>query len=290
MAGELRREEEPELVLRDETARRNLEVTRDEIAKGAKYAIPWLDLDTEAYRAYREGRTDRLPEPYCDDPADRMLMADVQGREVLCLASGGGQQSAVFSLLGANVTVFDLTPEQLAGDRRAARHYGYEVTTLQGDMRDLSVLPDAHFDRVYQPISTLFIPDLRELYVGVARVLKPGGLYFSQYCVPLLGLVQDPVWNGEGYPILVTQLYRRGAIYEIDGKQNLTAGESFGEFHHLLSDMINGLLAEGLTIRGVWESPRPDEGPPLSELEPGSEAHRARYIPFGLSIVAQKGS
>lgn len=35
------------------------------------------------------------------------LLADIDGKDVLCLASGGGQQSAVFSLLGAKVTVVD---------------------------------------------------------------------------------------------------------------------------------------------------------------------------------------
>ncbi len=41
------------------------------------------------------------------------VLGDVAGKKVLCLAGGGGQQSAAFALLGANVTVFDLSDEQL---------------------------------------------------------------------------------------------------------------------------------------------------------------------------------
>ena len=67
----------------------------------------------------------------------------------------------------------------------------------------------------------------------------------------------------------------------------LVKGETFAEFHHLLSDIINGLTTDGFVIRGVWENPRPDTGPPVEQLEPGSEAHRQRFIPFGLSVVAQ---
>ena len=89
-----------------------------------------------------------------------------------------------------------MTPEQLELDQLAARYYGYQVTTIQGDMRDLSALPTGGFDRVYQPISTLFIPDLREVYVGVARVLKPGGLYLSDYAVPLLHMAGKKAWDG----------------------------------------------------------------------------------------------
>jgi SAM-dependent methyltransferase len=273
----------------DDIARRTLGLVREDVRKGADWTDPWLDLDVEAYRAYRESESKALPEPFCDDPVDRIMMTGVQGENVLCLAGGGGQQSAVFSLLGAYVTVLDLTPEQLESDQKAARHYGYKVTTIQGDMRDLSALPEAHFSRVYQPISTLFVPNLREVYSGVARVLKPGGFYFADFAVPLLYMAENKGWDGKGYVLTITNPYVRGAILETEGgKLNFTEGQSFSEFHHLLSDIINGLVAEGLMIRGVWENPRPGEGPPLAELEPGSEKHRERYIPFGLSVIAEK--
>ena len=275
--------------LLDDIARVNLRALRRAIQKGESYTRPWLDLDVAAFCASREGRTATLPEPFCDDPIDRVMMGDVNGREVLCLAGGGGQQSAVFSLLGASVTVLDLTPEQLESDQIAARHYGYQVTTIQGDMRDLSMLPDAHFDRVYQPISTLFVPDLRQVYVGVARVLKPGGLYFADYAPPLTYLAQNKGWDGYGYTLYVTEPHARGAIRETaDGAMSFSRGELTGEFHHLLSDILNGLIDNDLSIRAVWENPRPGAAPGLDELEPGSEAHRQRYIPFGLSVLAQK--
>lgn len=277
--------------VKDEIARRYLEVFREEIAAGKANAnTPWLDLDVEGYQAYSRGERDAMPGPtYTDGPVIRLMMKGVRGKHVLCLAGGGGQQSAVFSLLGAKVTVFDLTPEQLEADQRAAEHYGYTVETVQGDIRDLSGLPAAHFDRVYQPISTLFIPDLRELYRGVARVIRPGGLYHSQYAVPLLYMAEQKPWDGEGYPLRVTQPYVRGAILETeDGKMNFSEGQSFSEFHHLLSDIINGQIVEGFAICGVWENPRPDTGPPLAGLEPGSEEHRQRFLPFGLAAVARR--
>jgi len=275
----------------DEIARRYLELFREELAAGKiDYNTPWLDLDVAAYRAYGRGESAALPGPtYTDGPVVRLMMKGVHGQNVLCLAGGGGQQSAVFALLGARVTVFDLAPEQLEADRRAAEHYGYAVETVQGDMRDLSALPGAHFDRVYQPISTLFIPNLRELYRGVARVIRAGGLYHSQYAVPLLYMAEQRPWDGEGYTLRITQPYRRGAILETEeGRLNFFHGQSFSEFHHLLSDIVNGLIAEGFTICGLWESPRPDAGPHLEDLVPGSAEHRARFLPYGLSVVARR--
>jgi hypothetical protein len=54
-------------------------------------------------------------------------------------------------------------------------------------------------------------------------------------------------------------------------------------------DIVNGLVVGGFSIRGLWETPRPDSGPPPEELEPGSDAHQARYIPYGLRVVVERG-
>src|SRR3954464_8313284 len=61
-------------------------------------------------------------------------------RTVLCLASGGGQQGPLFASLGLEVTVLDLSPAQLATDRRTAAAYGLPLETIVGDMLDLSAL------------------------------------------------------------------------------------------------------------------------------------------------------
>ena len=58
------------------------------------FSRPALDLDEASAR--------RMLDP-------RGLLGSVEGKSVLCLAGGGGQQSAAFGLLGARVTVFDIS-------------------------------------------------------------------------------------------------------------------------------------------------------------------------------------
>ena len=101
------------------------------------------------------------------------IIKDVAGKKVLCLASGGGQDSAAFGLLGAEVTVMDLSDTQLARDRKEAGHHGLQLRIEQGDMRDLSRFPDDSFDVVWQPYSVNFVPSVEPVYQGVARALKP---------------------------------------------------------------------------------------------------------------------
>ncbi len=272
----------------DDIARRNFKSYSKAIADGEPYTKPWLSLNVEALKAYRDGHTDALPEPWCHDPRDGLFMAKVRGLKVLLLAGGGGQQSAVFSLLGAEVTVLDLLPEQLELDQRVAAHYGYNVTTIQGDMRDLSELNENCFDRVYQPISSLYIPDVSEVFAEVARVLKHGGLYSCEFTFPHLYLAEDLGWDGEGYVMRVRAPYLHGAICEDDkARMSFTKGELTGEFHHRLSDIVNGLVARGFFIEGVWESPRPVDSPAEDELQPGSRKHHDRFIPFGLSTLGR---
>ena len=119
------------MYIRDEIARRKLELLREDVREGVSYTKPWLDLDVEAYRSYRERETSILPNPYCDDVVDRIMMENVQGMSVLCLAGGGGQQSAVFSLL---VLLCHLAVDPLIERiRKFAVMTGGKITNTLGD-------------------------------------------------------------------------------------------------------------------------------------------------------------
>ena len=202
------------------------------------------------------------------------VLANVEGKDVLCLASGGGQQSAVFSLLGARVTVVDLVEGQLEGDRKAAEHYGYEVVTVQTDMRDLSCLPDESFDLVYQAPSMGYVPDIRTMYSEVSRVLRMGGVYRVEATNPATQFVNES-WDGKGYRI--TKPYAVREHRRDDGAI---------EYRHYLSEVFNGLVAVGLSIQHVCEAPCHLQNNPTAD--PGSWEHIQAHIPWLFAIVARK--
>ena len=153
----------------DELSSFNRERWNGLVRAGILYSRPKLELDEASAREMV-------------DEAD--LLGDLRGKRVLVLGGGGGQQSAAIGLLGAHVTVLDLSDEQLANDKRAADHYGLSPVLLQGDMRDLSRFAEDAFDIVYQPFSINFVPDVRPVFAGVARVLKAEGLYHVQWHNP----------------------------------------------------------------------------------------------------------
>ncbi|MDO7205776.1 class I SAM-dependent methyltransferase [Paraclostridium bifermentans] len=58
----------------------------------------------------------------------------IRKKSIRCLASGGGQQGPIFSALGANVTVFDNSKEQLSKDKMVANRDDLNINLEQGDM------------------------------------------------------------------------------------------------------------------------------------------------------------
>lgn len=111
--------------------------------RGVGYTIPSLDLDRDVVRQYARGGLVHASK-LLTWVTPRSLQTDVEDRDVLCLVCGGDQQSAVLSLLGGRVTVVEMSQGQLDSDRTSAEHYGYEVTTIHGDMRDLSIVDGDH--------------------------------------------------------------------------------------------------------------------------------------------------
>jgi 2-polyprenyl-3-methyl-5-hydroxy-6-metoxy-1,4-benzoquinol methylase len=79
-------------------------------------------------------------------PVPRAWFGALDGAAVLCLAGGGGQQGPILAAAGANVTVYDNSPAQLAQDELVAKRESLTITTIEGDMRDLSCFADAGLD------------------------------------------------------------------------------------------------------------------------------------------------
>ena len=240
-----------------------------EVVKKGGFTVPWLDLDRNDILKYADGRLEPIPyHLYQIYPAH--ILRDVAHKDVLCLGAGGGQQTAVFGLLDARVTVIDFTQGQLDGDMTAAEHYGYQVKTLCLNMRDLSEIEDASYDLIYQGPSMSWVPSVHEIYKGVSRIIRPGGQYRVDFGNPGTHNLE---WDGECYRVSMPYTER---IYRYS--------DGAFDFRHYLTDIFNGLLDNGFRIEHVEE--RSWTQPDL-EATPGSWAHQMAYN-VSFAIVAQK--
>lgn len=249
----------------DDVAKYNIERWEALVKANALFTRPHLELNADSAREQI-------------DPEG--MFGDVTGKEVLLLAGGGGRQSAAFALLGARVTVVDISEGQLERDQQVAAHYGVAITTRQGDMRDLSAFAADSFDLVYHPYSLNFVPDAREVFAQVARVLRPDGMYYVMCANPFaMGLTENS-WNGAGYTLKTAYVQGATIVYE-DSDWVYERGENAPiqgpqEFRQTLSTLINGLIAQRFTIVRTQEIMAWDASP---DAEPGTWDHFTAIMP-----------
>ena len=243
------------------------------VKANALFSRPWLNET-------KESAWQRI------DPQRRL--GNLEGKDVLCLAAGGGQQAVAFALNGARVSVFDLSEGQLERDREAARHYGYQISTFQGDMRDLSMFGPSSFDIVSQPYSLNFMPDCREVFAQVARVLRWGGLYSFWAANPFAAGLGTHAWNGHAYEVYL--LYQQGVELNYEDEawvfpRDLVAPRPQGprEYRQTLGTLLNGLIDSGFTLLHMQEIGHA----PTADLVPGEWDHFTAVMPPWLSFLAR---
>ena len=238
----------------------------DRLARGgAKLAAPARDADFSAPLA-------------TVDPLG-WLGGDIRGRRVLCLAAGGGRQSALYASAGAEVTVFDVSPEMLAQDREVAQQRGLRIRTVEGSMENLAALANHEFDIVIQPVSSCYVPDVLAVYQEVARVLRPQGIYISQHKSP--ASLQTSLAPDAGRYSLCEPYYRSGPLPSANPSRIRESGTL--EFLHRWEELLGGMCRSGFVITDVIEPQHNDAHAPA-----GSFAHRCHYVAPYVRIRAQR--
>lgn len=181
-------------------------------------------------------------------------LGDLKNKDVLCLASGGGQQGPLLASAGARVVVFDNSPKQLAQDEKLAELYQLELGTLQGDMRDLSCFDDESFDLIVHPVSNCFVDDILPVWKESFRVLRKGGVLLSGFGNPLL-FAYDRQLEEQGilqlkYPIPFSAVAH---LSPEELKSDYLEPNQPVEFGHSLSQQIGGQLEAGFFLAGFYE-------------------------------------
>jgi SAM-dependent methyltransferase len=197
----------------------------------------------------------------------------LHGADVLCLASGGGQQGPVLAAAGGRVTVLDNSPAQLRQDQLVAERESLSLRTVEGDAANLSMFPDESFDLVFNPCSTVFMPDVRAVWRECARVLRPGGILMTGSMNPV-HYIFDLYKADEGilevaHSIPYSDLT---SIPKEDLDEHMEKGLPV-EFGHSLTDLIGGQCAAGLVITDMYEDYMLDS--PLHNYHPSYIATRA---------------
>jgi SAM-dependent methyltransferase len=200
--------------------------------------------------------------------------ADLHGVDILCLASGGGQQGPVLAAAGANVTVFDNSPKQIEKDELVAKRENLAIKTALGDMRDLSAFPDASFALVFHPVSNLFCPELQPVWNECFRVLRPGGSLLAGFLNPDIYIFDPEALDNRGEFIVRYRIpYSDVGDRTPEEQAQFPGTDAPLEYSHTLTEQLNGQLEAGFVLLAFEEAPH--HGNATKEHMPGYFATRA---------------
>ncbi len=114
----------------------------------------------------------------------RMLKRHMKPGKVLDIGGGPGRYALYLAKLGYDVTLVDLSDQNVAFVRKKAKELGLNIKCYQADARNLSKLPLESYDNILL-MGPLYHLDLEEdrskCIVEAKRLLKPDGILFASF-------------------------------------------------------------------------------------------------------------
>jgi SAM-dependent methyltransferase len=239
----------------------------------------WDALVRRKQRFTRPARDEEFRDPLAVVDGIGWLGGNIRGKRLLCLAAGGGRQSALYAAAGAKVTVVDISPAMLELDRQVAMERRLDIRTVEASMDSLPMLEAGEFEIVIHPVSTCYVADILAVYREVARVTAPGGIYISQHKQPS-SLQADVKGAARGYE-LVEPYYRRGPLPAVQGSPHREEGTL--EFLHRWEELLGGMCRAGFWIEDLLEPLHADPQAPRDSF-----AHRSQYVAPYVRIKARR--
>lgn len=220
--------------------------------------------------------------------------ASLAGLSVLHLQCHIGTDTISWLRLGAREAWgLDFSPTSLAHARRIAQRAGANATFVEGDARFASHVIERTFDVVVTGTGAItWLPDLGDWAHSIAEMLVPGGMSLLRDDHPLLDAL-----GYESLTITEDYLSGTGSIdYEsdesyVEGSAGKIAHTANHNWRHDFQEIVDSLLAAGLSIEALRESPYAEWKalPFLVETEQGwTTPEGMPKIPLNFAIVARK--
>lgn len=180
-------------------------------------------------------------------PVPHEWLGEINGKKILGLACGGGQQMPIFSVLGAECTVLDYSEKQLEKERLVAEREGYDITIVHYDMTKPLPFADETFDLIFHPVSNCYVREVRPIWKECFRILKTGGVLLSGLDNGINFIISD-----EDETYIVNSL-PFDPLNNPEQKEQMLREENGIQFSHTLEEQIGGQLAAGLIITDLYE-------------------------------------
>ena len=213
------------------------------VEEGWRWGIP---LSVEECEKARQGEWSVVLTPNIPVPKDWFV--DFKGAKILGLASGGGQQLPIFSILGADCTVMDISERQLESERFVAQREGYKINVVKADMTQRFPFEDGSFDLIFHPVSNSYVEDVYHVWRECHRVLKPGGILLSGLDNGINYLFDDFT-----EPLIVKNALPYNPLKNPELMERDIKNDDGVQFSHTFDEQIGGQLKAGFIITAAFE-------------------------------------
>ncbi|MBM7579701.1 class I SAM-dependent methyltransferase [Jeotgalibacillus terrae] len=173
----------------------------------------------------------------------------IEGMKIANICGSNGRKAVPLSILGADVTVFDLSEENRRYALELAHHAGVTIQYITGDIYDidLKTYKDS-FDLLYLEGGILhYFDDIDQLMTILFSMLKRGGRMILSDYHPVKRCIDEDL---RYHPVYFEQSLCKG---DIAYKQFFDKSEQQGfpdvslKFH-TLSEIINSVVKTGFTL------------------------------------------
>ncbi len=233
---------------------------------------------------FKAGRNSLLPVEIAE-------VGDVAGKSLLHLQCHFGQDTLSWARLGATVTGADFSEQAIAAARDLATELHIPASFVCANLYDLPDVLAGEFDLVYTGGGALWwLPDLTRWAAVVARYLKSGGSFYLHEIHPFPMAFEEvagelkpthPYFHADSPLRFETQgSYAGSSDYQ---------GVEYG-WAHSLAEIISALLAAGLRLQFLHESPYAyyQMFPSLVQEGAGRWAMLKHELPLSFSLLATK--
>jgi len=221
------------------------DINAETIDRWVKEGWEWgKPIDSETYARAKRGEWNVVLTP--TKPVPHEWFGDLQGKKVLGLASGGGQQMPIFAALGADCTVLDYSPAQLESERMVAQREGYAINVIRGDMTQPLPFADETFDFIFHPVSNCYVEEVRPIWRECFRILKHGGLLIAgtdHYLNYVVDETEEKIVNRLPF----------NPLKNPDQMALLQKDDAGVQFSHTFEEQIGGQLEAGFMLTALYE-------------------------------------
>lgn len=173
-------------------------------------------------------------------------LQDLQGKKILGLASGGGQQMPIFTAVGGECTVLDYSAKQIESEYLVAKREGYEINAIEGDMTKKLPFADETFDLIFHPVSNCYVEDVQHVFDEAYRVLKKGGTLLSGLNNEINYIVDNDekeiIWKMPFNP-----------LKDEEARAFMQKEDAGMQFSHNMTEQLGGQLKAGFALIDLYE-------------------------------------